>query len=149
VEQLRDYKFDTTILLNVLEHIPDDARALACIHRLLAPGGRLLLLVPAERYLYGTLDRALGHYRRYQPGPLRELVVGNGFEIESFRYMNLPGILGWFLNGRVLRRELLPRPQLALFNVLAPLFERCEAAIPPPRGQSLVAICRKPLASAR
>src|SRR3954469_17299242 len=35
VEQLRDYKFDTTILLNVLEHIPDDARALACIHRLL------------------------------------------------------------------------------------------------------------------
>ena len=50
----------------MLEHIPDDARALACIHRLLAPGGRLLLLVPAERYLYGTLDRALGHYRRYQ-----------------------------------------------------------------------------------
>ena len=43
--------------------------------------------------------------------------------------MNLPGILGWFLNGRVLRRQLLPRPQLALFNVLAPIFERLETAV--------------------
>jgi SAM-dependent methyltransferase len=144
VERLAEFRFDTAIMLNVLEHIPDDATALACIQRLLAPGGRLLLLVPAERYLYGTLDRALGHYRRYERRPLRGLLVRSGFEVESLRYMNLPGILGWFMNGRVFRRDLLPRPQLALFNVLAPLFERVEASIPPPRGQSLVAICRKP-----
>jgi SAM-dependent methyltransferase len=144
VERLAEYQFDTAIMLNVLEHIPDDAHALACLQRLLAPGGRLLLLVPAERYLYGTLDRALGHYRRYERRPLRGLLVRSGFEVESLRYMNLPGILGWFVNGRVFRRDLLPRPQLALFNVLAPYFERVEASLPPPRGQSLVAICRKP-----
>ena len=105
---------------------------------------RLLLLVPAERYLYGTFDRALGHYRRYERRPLHGLLVRSGFTVEKLRYMNVPGILGWFVNGRLLRRELLPKRQLALFNVLAPLFERIEAALPPPRGQSLVAICRKP-----
>jgi SAM-dependent methyltransferase len=144
VERLAEFRFDTAIMLNVLEHIPDDATALACIQRLLAPRGRLLLLVPAERYLYGTLDRALGHFRRYERRPLRGLLVRSGFEVESLRYMNLPGIVGWFMNGRIFRRDLLPRPQLALFNVLAPLFERVEASISPPRGQSLVAICRKP-----
>jgi hypothetical protein len=44
----------------------------------------------------------------------------------------------------VLRRRLLPRPQLAAFNVLAPLFERIESSVAPPRGQSLLAVCRKP-----
>ena len=143
VAALAPYGFDTVVMLNVLEHIDDDARALACIHRLLVPGGRLLLLVPAERYLYGTLDRALGHYRRYEPAGLRALLAGSGYTVESLRYMNLAGILGWFLNARVLRRQLLPRPQLGLFNLLAPLFERLEAQVAPPRGQSLVAICRK------
>jgi SAM-dependent methyltransferase len=144
VAALVPYQFDTVVLLNVLEHIADDARALACIHRLLVPGGRLLLLVPAGRYLYGTLDRALGHYRRYEAGPLRALLEGSGYRVERLRYMNLLGIVGWFVNGRVLRRELLPRPQLAVFNVLAPLLERLEQWLPPPRGQSLVAICQKP-----
>jgi hypothetical protein len=104
----------------------------------------LLLLLPAEKYLYGTLDVALGHYRRYEPAELRELVRATGYQIERLRYMNLPGILGWFLNGRVLRRQLLPRPQLALFNLLGPVFEAVEGVVPPPRGQSLLAICRKP-----
>lgn len=140
---LASYRFDTAVMLNVLEHIEDDAAALAAVHRLLAPGGRLVLLLPAEHYLYGTLDQALGHYRRYEPAEVRRLVRAAGYEIERLEYMNLPGILGWFLNGRVLRRRLLPRPQLAAFNILAPLFERVEGCIAPPRGQSLLAICRK------
>jgi SAM-dependent methyltransferase len=145
IAALIPYRLDTAIMLNVLEHIADDARALAAVRATLAPGGRLLLLVPAERYLYGSLDHALGHYRRYEPSGLRALLHAGGWEIESLRYMNLPGILGWFLNGRVLHRRLLPRFQLALFNLLGPLFERLERLIPPPRGQSLLAICRKPV----
>ena len=143
IRALAPYAFDTAVLLNVLEHIADDAGALASIHRLLEPGGRLVLLVPAERYLYGTLDRALGHYRRYERRELRTLVEASGYRVDLLRYTNLAGILGWFLNGRVLRRRLLPRPQLALFNRLAPLFERLEGWVPPPRGQSLLAICSK------
>src|SRR2546430_1582462 len=83
-----------------------------------------------ERVLDGTIGRAMGSYRRYERRPLRGRLVRSGFEVESLRYMTLPGILGWFMNGRVFRRDLLPRPQLALFNVLAPLFERVEASIP-------------------
>ena len=143
IAELAPYNFDTAVMLNVLEHIGDDACALAAVHRLLAPGGRLVLLLPAEHYLYGTLDRALGHYRRYERAEARALISAASFEIELMEYMNLPGILGWFLNGRVLRRRLLPRPQLALFNVLAPVFEAVEGWLPPPRGQSLVVICRK------
>jgi SAM-dependent methyltransferase len=140
---LAAYRCDTAVMLNVLEHIEDDAAALAAVHRVLEPSGRLVLLVPAERYLYGTLDRALGHYRRYEPAELRALLSAAGYELELFEYMNLPGILGWFVNGRVLRRRLLPRPQLALFNALAPVFEGVEAHVKPPRGQSLLAICRQ------
>jgi len=144
IAALADYRFDTAVMLNVLEHIADDAGALAAIHRLLEPGGRLVLLLPAERYLYGTLDRSLGHYRRYEPATVRPLLERSGYQIELLEYMNLAGILGWFLNGRVLRRRLLPRPQLAAFNVLAPLFERLEGVIRPPRGQSLLVVCRRP-----
>jgi SAM-dependent methyltransferase len=143
VARLATFRFDTAVMLNVLEHIEDDAAALAAIHRVLAPQGRLVLLLPAEHYLYGTLDRALGHFRRYEPGDVRALVPAAGYEIELLEYMNLPGIVGWFLNGRVLRRRLLPRPQLAAFNTLAPLFERLEGSVAPPRGQSLLVICRK------
>jgi SAM-dependent methyltransferase len=143
IAELTRYDFDTAVMLNVLEHIEDDARALVAVHRMLAPGGRLVLLLPAEHYLYGTLDRALGHYRRYEPAEVPPLVNGAGFAIDLMEYMNLPGILGWFVNGRLLRRHLLPRPQLALFNVLAPLFEAAERKVTPPRGQSLVVICRK------
>lgn len=144
IAELAAYDFDTAVMLNVLEHIEDDARALAAVHRLLGRGGRLVLLLPAEHYLYGTLDQALGHYRRYEPAEVRALLGAAAFKIELMEYMNLPGILGWFLNGRVLRRHLLPRPQLALFNVLAPIFEAVEGKVPPPRGQSLLVICRKP-----
>ncbi len=144
IAALTRYDFDTAVMLNVLEHIEDDARALRATHRLLVPGGRLVLLLPAERYLYGTLDQALGHYRRYEPDDVRPLVEDAGYAVELLEYMNLPGILGWFLNGRLLRRRLLPRAQLAVFNVLAPLFEWMEGAIPPPRGQSLLVVCRRP-----
>ncbi len=143
IARLGGFRFDTAVMLNVLEHIGDDAAALEAIHRVLAPEGRLVLLLPAEHYLYGTLDRALGHFRRYEPDDVRALVPAAGYEIELLEYMNLPGILGWFLNGRVLRRQLLPRPQLAAFNTLAPLFERLEGSVAPPRGQSLLVICRK------
>ncbi|HET6277763.1 MAG TPA: class I SAM-dependent methyltransferase, partial [Candidatus Polarisedimenticolia bacterium] len=58
-------RFDTIICLNVLEHVDDDISALEAMRRLLAPAGRLVLLVPALPAIYGTMDRALGHHRRY------------------------------------------------------------------------------------
>lgn len=146
--RLQDYNFDTVACLNVLEHVRADAQALRHMYELLRPGGHLLLFVPAGRYLYGTLDEGLRHWRRYEREPLRELVAAQGFEIIRLVYMNLAGIPGWWLSSRVLKQRILPRRMLGLFNTLAPLFIRVERSLqrlgPLPVGQSLLCIARKP-----
>ncbi|MCS7039111.1 MAG: methyltransferase domain-containing protein [Anaerolineae bacterium] len=148
VTGLRAYRFDTVLCLNVLEHIADDGAALAHMYDLLQPDGRLLLFVPAGTYLFGTLDLALGHYRRYERHTLAPLVQKAGFVIERLGYLNLAGILGWWLNSRMLGRHLLPEGQLRLFNGLAPLFIAAERLIRSvwdvPLGQSLLCVARRP-----
>ena len=59
------------------------------------------------------------------------------------RFLNRPGIVGWWVNGRLLRRRVLPAGQLAAFKLLLPLLKR-EEANPPSIGMSLLAIGRKP-----
>src|SRR3989442_4745055 len=58
-------RLDTVVCLNVLEHIEDDGASLRALRGMLQPGGPLVLLVPALRGLHGTLDEALGQFRRY------------------------------------------------------------------------------------
>ena len=131
--------FDTIICLNVLEHVADDVRSLVAMRRLLARGGRLVLLVPALPALYGTMDRALGHHRRYQRGGLAELLRATGYTVTHIEYFNLAGVLGWWFAGRVLRREMIPVGSLKLYDALVPLF-RLEWLLPWRVGQSLIAI---------
>jgi len=132
-------RFDTVICLNVLEHVDDDISALHAIRRLLGPGGRLVLLVPALQALYGTIDRALGHHRRYKRAGLADLLRATGFKLVHIEYFNLAGIPGWWWAGRVLRRETIPGGSLKLYDALVPLF-RLERFIPWRVGQSLIAI---------
>lgn len=136
---LADQRFDTIICLNVLEHVQDDRRSLEVMHGLLRPGGRLVLLVPALPGLYGTLDKALGHYRRYTPRELGDKYRVAGLALRHIEYFNLAGIPGWWLAGRVLRRQLIPAGSLALYDALVPLF-RLEHFLPWRVGQSLIAI---------
>lgn len=132
-------QFDTVICLNVLEHVDDDVSALAAMRRLLAPSGHLVLLVPALPALYGTIDRALGHHRRYTRAGLAGLLRANGFTLAHIEYFNLAGILGWWWAGRILRRETIPGGSLKLYDALVPLF-RLERFLPWRVGQSLIAI---------
>ena len=135
-------RIDTVVCLNVLEHIEDDRATLADMYDLLQPGGRLVLLVPAFARLYGTLDEHLRHFRRYEKDELEGKVREAGFVLENLMYLNRPGIFGWWLNGKLLRRRVLPRSQLLAFKLLMPLLER-EKERPPSTGLSLVAIGRK------
>jgi SAM-dependent methyltransferase len=144
--QVGEACYDTAVCINVLEHIEDDAAALRGMLAALQPGGHLLLFVPAGEYLFGALDTALGHYRRYELRSLGELVAAQGFEIRDLYYMNVAGIPGWFLSSRVLRRTTPPEGLLWLFNLLTPAFARIEARWRPPVGQSLVCIARRPIA---
>ncbi len=132
-------RFDTIICLNVLEHVADDGASLAVMRRLLEPRGRLVLLVPALRALYGTLDEALGHFRRYGRREITEKLAAAGLSLRHVEYFNLAGIPGWWLTGRVLRRRIIPAVSLRWYDALVPLF-RLERFLPWRIGQSLIAI---------
>ena len=58
------------VALNVLEHIEDDIGALSAAHRLLRPGGKVVMFVPAFPFAMSRFDRAVGHYRRYRRASL-------------------------------------------------------------------------------
>lgn len=135
-------RLDTIVCLNVLEHIEDDAGTLADFARVLPPGGHLALVVPAMPALYGTLDVHLRHYRRYDREALAKLVAGSGFAVDEVRYLNRPGVLGWWLNSRVLKRRVLPKGQLAAFRWLLPIL-RAEERADPSFGMSLLVLATR------
>jgi glycosyltransferase involved in cell wall biosynthesis len=110
--------FDSVVSFQVLEHIQDDAAALDAMRRLLKAGGRALLMLPAHQALFGTLDRELAHFRRYDEAAVRAKLAAAGFEVEALRFFNPVAVPGWWLNGRVLKRRLIPDFQLAVFEKL-------------------------------
>jgi SAM-dependent methyltransferase len=81
-------RFDCVTLLDVLEHIELDAQSLETIHRLLAPGGRVLITVPAFKFLWGPHDEAHHHKRRYRGNALQSLLQGAGFKVVKLSYYN-------------------------------------------------------------
>ena len=132
---------DTVVCLNVLEHIAEERRALENARTILAPtSGKLCLLVPAHPSLFSPLDEKLGHQRRYTKRSLTEALTGAGFRVESVSWFNLLGMPGWWLNGKVLRRDRLPPFQLAVYNALSRVAIPAERLIGPPVGLSLIAI---------
>ena len=141
-EEIAALRVDTIVCCNVLEHIEDDQQTLEDFRRALQPAGRLVLLVPAMAKLFGTLDVALRHFRRYEKPEVEEKLRRAGFTIESCRFLNKPGVFGWYVNGRILKRRVLPRGQLRAFSLLLPLLKR-EEQNPPAYGMSLLAVATK------
>jgi glycosyltransferase involved in cell wall biosynthesis len=133
---------DTILCLNVLEHVEDDLGALRRLHAALVPSGRLLLLVPAHERLYGAIDRAIDHHRRYGRAGLEARLREAGFQVEHMIFFNRLGVLGWYLNSVVLRRTRVPGVQVHLQNALVPVL-RAESALPLPFGLSLIAVARR------
>ncbi len=93
---------DAIGLFDVVEHIEDDAAFLASLQRLMAPGGRIYLTVPAFQGLWSSEDEFAGHHRRYTKKTLARVLRGAGFEIEYLTY------LFWFLPLPVLMFRTIP-----------------------------------------
>ncbi|HEX9048648.1 MAG TPA: class I SAM-dependent methyltransferase [Verrucomicrobiae bacterium] len=148
VESLRtaipaEKKFDAVVLMNVLEHIKDDAAVLAELKHFLAPEGRIVVLVPAGQWAFGPVDTRLGHYRRYTKRYTRPLVAGLQMELETMRYYNFVGIWGWWWNAKFGRRESQSDAQIRLFDHwIVPVLSRVEELLPPPVGQSLLFVAK-------
>jgi 2-polyprenyl-3-methyl-5-hydroxy-6-metoxy-1,4-benzoquinol methylase len=135
---------DSCVLLNVLEHIDDDAGTLRRIASILPSRGRIVLLAPAFPSLYGPIDRNLGHHRRYSRGTIRQLARAAGLDIRKLRYVNAIGFFGWWTNAHLLRRAAQSESQIQWFDRLVPIISRLESMAPPPFGQSLFAVFEKP-----
>ena len=91
--EFKKFHIDTIFSLNVLEHIEDDRATLINARHILQPGGRLILVVPAHKQLYGTMDRAIGHYRRYDKKMMGALLDSVGLKLEMSKYLNMPGAM--------------------------------------------------------
>jgi len=131
--------FDTVICLNVLEHVQDDAGALSNIKRVLADDGYAIILVPQGQWNFGTLDKVLGHQRRYDKRSLPLLAKECGFKVKKLIEFNRIGTLAWFRNGRIMRRRKFGPGQISMLNLLTPVFRLIDSFLPVP-SLSLIAI---------
>ena len=85
---IQEESYDGVTMFDVLEHIPDDARALQIANRKLKQGGRIILSVPAYMWLWGQQDRVNQHHRRYMLRELKRKLQAANFSIERITYFN-------------------------------------------------------------
>jgi glycosyltransferase involved in cell wall biosynthesis len=144
--RLAERNFDTVICLNVLEHIDDDHKALENLFAVLRPGGRAVILVPQYGWLYGSLDESVGHFRRYSADTLSQKVSRAGFRVDRMQSFNKLGVLGWWLNGKAMKRKHLPKNQMKLFGMILP-FAKLIEKVPFLPSLSVIIVAEKPLES--
>jgi SAM-dependent methyltransferase len=144
-------RWDAVCLFDVLEHVDDEAGALAACRLLLVPGGRLFVTVPAYAWLWSRHDELLGHRRRYTARALRQVAERAGFTVERLTYFNTilaPPIMAVRIVRAALRRpgHDLDRPAPWLNRALAACFS-AEAGLlrwtSPPFGISILLVARR------
>jgi len=112
-------------------------------------GGRVLIFVPAVPAVYGPHDAALGHHRRYSKRTLRAAFSEAGLELQTMRYTNPLGLVGWMYNLYISGAMEHTSGQVRLFEqFVAPWALPLDRLVPPPIGLSLFAVGRAPITSA-
>lgn len=136
-------QFDTVFALNVLEHVPDHEQAIRNCYKLLKPGGKLVILVPAFQSLFNQFDVALEHQRRYTPKTLKKVMSIPGFKLVHCQFFNAMGILGWFVSGKVMSKNAIPGGQMRLYDQLVPLWKIVDWILKPFCGLSVICVAQK------
>jgi SAM-dependent methyltransferase len=135
-------------LLDVLEHVDEDRAALESIATRLAPGGRILVTVPAYPWMWSAHDRAHHHKRRYSRRALRGVIEAAGLRAERIGYFNsllFPLAAAARLAGKLLGKtdsddKLPPAPLNRLFRAIFGLERHLVGRVPLPAGVSLFAL---------
>ncbi len=135
-------QFDSALCVNILETVDDPAVVLKSVHSCVKPGGNVIVLVPQGHSLFGSLDRAMGHKRRFSAKEISELLANAGFKIERVHQLNKIGAASWFLYGKLLGRKRINKPSLKLFDKTVWLWRRIDGLLPW-RGLSVVAIAKR------
>lgn len=135
---------DSIVYNNVLEHIEDDIRELELVRDVLEPGGKVLIFVPAGRFLFSEFDRRIGHFRRYSRRELVKKVEQAGLRVLEVRKVDSLGVLPWFVKYRLLRFTSMEPRMVRLYDVAAvPVLRRLESVIRPPFGKNLFLAAEK------
>lgn len=136
---------DSIVMVNVLEHIENDALALRRIRDLLKPGGHLLLFVPALPVLFSKLDRTYGHFRRYTRRGLVDRVAEADLAVLRVRYFDLLGVVPWWLLNTLGGAVEFNPSLVRLYDAVGvPLTRAVESVFSPPTGKNLLLIARRP-----
>ena len=136
---LRD--MDSVVAVNVLEHTPDDVAVLGAARKVLRPGGKALVFVPAVQAIFGSLDREFEHHRRYGKPALERAFTRAGFRDVRLRHVNSIGVAAWFVAGRVFKWRTIPAARARFYDRwVVPWLIPAELAVEPPIGQSILAI---------
>jgi SAM-dependent methyltransferase len=135
---------DLVLCQNVLEHIADDGGALRAMRDALSGTGVLLVLVPAHPRLFGALDRAYGHERRYTRERLVRLAGEAGLEVVDVTSFNALGILGWWTKTRFSPQPRLDPRSLRMYERLLRVWRPLEDRMRPRLrvGLSLILVAR-------
>jgi SAM-dependent methyltransferase len=136
--------FDSLLSVNVLEHIEDDVAAAQTMADLVRPGGHVVAIVPAMQSLFGELDLAAGHYRRYSRRLLASVFNQAGLNVVRTRYFNTIGTLGWLVNSRVRGRSRMSQEYYQRCERAVPLVRMLDYLCPLPFGQSLLIVGQRP-----
>jgi SAM-dependent methyltransferase len=147
-----DERFDLVALLDVLEHVADDRAALQSIQSKLKPGGKLLVTVPGNPWMWSAHDVSHHHHRRYRRRELESVARGAGLTIDflsPFNSLLFPPIAAARLVGRLTGREsaddaMPPAPVNRLLRAIFGLEAGLIGRVPFPFGVSLAAVLRRP-----
>ena len=145
-----DAHYDLVALLDVLEHVEDDEGALRGIARKLAPGGRVLITVPANPWMWSAHDTVHHHHRRYTQGTLSAVAARAGFAVQTLSHFNsllFPLAAALRIAGKAAGKtssdDAMPGPVLnGLFDTVFGLERHLVGRVPMPVGVSLLAILR-------
>lgn len=148
-----DRPFDLIAAFDVIEHVEDDAGAVAALAKLLAPGGRMIATVPAYAWMWSSHDEHHHHKRRYTRAAFRRLLERAGLKVRRATYFNallFPPIAAVRLLRILLRRsggddDALPSPPVN--RLLAAIFafeKRLLRLTDIPFGVSILAIAERP-----
>ncbi|AMJ68309.1 class I SAM-dependent methyltransferase [Hymenobacter sp. PAMC 26628] len=137
-------QFDALLYINVLEHIEDDAAELTGAYARLAPGGVLLIVVPAHQWLFGPFDAAIGHFRRYSRPQLRQVLPAGG-RVHQLAYLDSLGLLGVAISQLLLRQQY-PNPAQIKFwdRTIVPVSRILDWLTGYNIGKSVLAVVEKP-----
>ena len=135
-------KFDSILYINVLEHVEDDVSELSRAREALTPNGHLIIFVPALPWLYGNLDRSVGHFRRYLKKDLVNITARVGLSIVDARYFDIAGVIPWYVNFVLLKNEISGGSVTLYDRLVVPVMRKIERVLPVPIGKNVLLIAK-------